>query len=480
MLVEMFPSLKENKLIKLINKFFYSYYYLAFIALLTALTCIFGFEMYTYYIYILCGGLIPCLFCDDMTPVFAPLGMAYSSVSLATNNASNHKSLFGDRWHHLYIILALIFLVIFPRFIYELVTKKERRSHKPYLLVGYIFLGFSFTLGGVNSSTFSLRDVTFGLVEFLALSGCYFILLYIIDWRKMKSDYYAHLMMFYGLALVIEVIVSLILTNGKTVRTGWGIGNNIAEQMCMCVCAPLYLAIKKRKSWIYLSAAGTILLGTGLTNSRTGALMGTILCVTGLIFFYIKANKKQRIQSLIVFVLAAILFFGWFFIFFDTSVRIFAGLTGYNSSKSLADLTGRDKIWTLGINTFKEEYRFGGGWYRLRKYRDHNFTFDFVPPRYHNTVIQLLACTGIVGFICYFHHRYQTIKMTFTKPTLEKIFIFLSICGLLLTSIFDCHVFNLGPGLNYCIALSFIEGLNIRDDVKIGKSPLLKLIQNMK
>lgn len=459
MLVKLFPSLENNKVIALLNKFLYSYYYLAFIALLTALSCLFGFEIITYYLYVLFGGIFPSLFSKDMTPIFAPLGMAYSSVSTKTKNSVAHKTLFGAQIYHLYILIALIILFVGGRLIFDLITNKERRSHRPYLLIGYITFGLSLILGGVNSGYYSSRDFIFGLVEFLALAGSYFILLYIIDWKNVKKDYYAYLVFFYGLALAIEVFAIRALNNGGPVRTGWGINNNVAGQLCICLAGPMYLAIKKKWAPVYLISEGVILLAVGVTNSRTGSLMGTIICVGALVIFYIKADNKKRLQSGIIGCLAITAFLAFAFIFMDVFAEGFAGL--FNRRHGALSLNGRQTIWTNAYNDFLENPSFGVGWYQCEFGRSDYFSYSFVPGRYHNTFFQVIASTGLFGLVTFAYHRYQTIKMTFKKPSLEKTFIFISILGLLLTSLFDCHFFNLGPGLNYCIALAFIEGLNI-------------------
>ena len=459
MLVKLFPSLENNKVIALLNKFLYSYYYLAFIALLTALSCLFGFEIITYYLYVLFGGILPCLFSKDMTSIFAPLGMAYSSVSLRTKDSTAHKTLFGAQMYHLYILLVLIVLFVGGRLIFDLITNKERRCYRPRLMIGYIVFGLALIFGGVGSPYYSSRDFIFGLVEFLALAGSYFILMYIIEWKDIKKDYYAYLVLFYGLALVIEVFVIRFTNGGAAIRTGWGINNNIAGQLCICLAGPIYLALKKKWAPIYLISEGFILLAVGLTNSRDGCLMGTIICVASLVIFYIKVDNKKRIQASIIGILAISSFLAFTFIFMDTFIVTFSGL--FNRRSGAFSLNGRQIIWHNGYEQFLSNPSFGVGWYQCTFGRSDYFAYSFVPGRYHNTFFQIIASTGLFGLTGYIIHRYQTIKMAFKKPTFEKTFIFISILGLLLTSIFDCHFFNLGPGLNYCIALAFLEGMNI-------------------
>ena len=47
---------------------------------------------------------------------------------------------------------------------------------------------------------------------------------------------------------MIEVFVILIINRGHEVRAGWGINNNIASQICICIAGPMYLAIKKKQT----------------------------------------------------------------------------------------------------------------------------------------------------------------------------------------------------------------------------------------
>ena len=85
-----------------------------------------------------------------------------------------------------------------------------------------------------------------------------------------------------------------------------------------------------------------------------------------------------------------------------------------------------------------------------------NFTALF-PPRWHNTIIQLLATGGVVCLFGYVVHRVQTVKLFLKNPSGDKTFVALSILALLLTSLLDCHFFNVGPVLLYSAMLAFTE-----------------------
>ena len=68
---------------------------------------------------------------------------------------------------------------------------------------------------------------------------------------------------------------------------------------------------------------------------------------------------------------------------------------------------------------------------------NHTDTIGFIFGSFaHNTIIQIIGSTGILGIICFLYHRFETFKMFFKKLTFKKFFILLSfgvfiLCGLL-------------------------------------------------
>ena len=80
-----------------------------------------------------------------------------------------------------------------------------------------------------------------------------------------------------------------------------------------------------------------------------------------------------------------------------------------------------------------------------------------MPPRWHNTVIQLLASTGIVGLLAFGYHRYQTLRLALRRRSHLQVLISASALVLILGSLLDCHMFNVGPGLFYSVILAWQE-----------------------
>ena len=474
MLLEWFPKLRESKTINIIKKFLYSKYYIIMFGVMTFLCHLFGFEIPYYYGVVLVSVTLPALICDDFLPIIAPLAMTYSSVSLKSNNTRFKTSLFGgDKVIHMYILIGLIVLSLLPKLIYDIIKKPERRRI-PALLWGFAILGPCYALGGVFTPYWKQDTILYGLVNFLSISGCYFILLYAIDWKKVSKDYFFWVMTVYGLAVAFEVVYMLIeIKTGNTsfiswrghLFTGWGMRNNIAGQICLCVAAPIYLAYKHEKwSWLFMLFSIIMVVGCGLTNSRGGLLTAILFLVVALVIYFRYANKKQRYTGLIVLGTCVIGLTVFSIIKRDTVTELLSRF--FNEELSIDDPTsftqGRNVTWSHGIEHFLENELTGVGFFQCKDFIFYNFSTGFIPPRYHNIYIQYLASTGLMGLTAYFVHRYQTLKMTFKKPTLEKSFIYLSIAALIFGSLFDNHFFNLGPGLNYCIALAFIEGINIQ------------------
>ena len=60
-------------------------------------------------------------------------------------------------------------------------------------------------------------------------------------------------------------------------------------------------------------------------------------------------------------------------------------------------------------------------------------------------------------------HRIQTLRLFLKNPAKEQVFIGCSVAALLVCSLFDCHMFNIGPVLFYSMALAYAEHIKISD-----------------
>jgi hypothetical protein len=57
----------------------------------------------------------------------------------------------------------------------------------------------------------------------------------------------------------------------------------------------------------------------------------------------------------------------------------------------------------------------------------------------------------------YSYHRIQTIRLVWKKHSIENLFAGLSLAAMLMMSLFDCHIYNIGPAMFYSMALAYME-----------------------
>ena len=455
------PGIGNNKIIYSLNKFFKSLYFIILVTILMLISYFFGLEIVIYYVYTILGITI-MLLCDDMFPTIPMICTGYMTVSKSQSPIQNKQSVLTSKTFLINMIIIGIVLLIglVLRLIMDLKYRKINR--KPQLLVGFILLTASMMLGGIFTKDYSLRTVLYGLLVGVTLCICYFYLFYTVNWEKIRLDYLAYMFMFIGIGVGIETIHSYVMHDWgisefhrSEIYTGWGVYNNVGGVICTCLGLTYYLAATKKNGWIYNIIAGIIMLFVILTQSRNSIIFGLLLSFLGTLLTIIFSIEKERLFNLLV----TLVFIVGTAALILSSKELLLGIFGDLADKGLND-SGRFSIYKNGLEAFKVSPIVGNGFYDF----DHApiLYFEetsFLAPRYHNTVIQFLASTGIIGLLCYGYHRIQTIILLFKKISVVKIFITVSILAILFNSLLDCQLFNFGPGLHYGVLLVAFECL---------------------
>ena len=461
MLIKLFPKLGDNFIIKYIKRGLESRYSAILIAALTLLSNLFSWEFPVFYTFTVIIAFA-ALFCDDMLCLLPMACCSYFTFS-KTNNplSSSHTSVFLEKStrNSFWVIVAVVAVFVIGRLVFDLVTNKERRRF-PKLTWGFVALGLAFVLGGLFSPLYGVKTAFFGLTEILAMSFSYFYFYFTVDFKKVDKSYFAYLMIVVGFLLCGEVVGMLYYggffsAEGEFSRsklyTGWGMYNNVAGALIMCLPAPFYYATTKKHGWAYLLLGNVFLVALFFAQSRGGIIFGTALYALCLFVMLWKTSKRL---PLIVAEMAVLTVVGLICLFFKEQLwNMF-----YSVIQRGLDDSNRFNIYISGLKQFLDYPVFGNGFYACENFRWGDKDIGgFLPPRYHNTYVQLLASGGAVAFIAYIFHRYQTISMVFKKRNVEKYFIGMCILGLLLTSILDCHFFNFGPGFTYSALLLLLE-----------------------
>lgn len=453
------PGLTTSK----IDCFLASPGYVMLIALLAALSNMFGLELIVFSIFALLVAFV-CIKGEDLLPLIPLFICAGMSISAKNNPGKNPDSVFTmDRGG---ILLICVGVVIVGSIVYRIIRdRKNYRKQKYSLLSGMLVLTVAYMIGGIGSNGYENhwhKSAFFGLLNGIAITVPYVLFSGGVNWSKTRKDYLAWVGFAAGCLLLCEVawiyISADVLIEGtinrRAIYTGWGMYNNMGSILVMTLPFPFYLGVKYRKPMMGVLLGGLFMIGTAFTCSRNSILCGAFIFLLCLILTirYVKSHLFT-FSLLVMFVGGLLLVLA---LFGQQLLDLFSSLL----SKGL-DPNTRDDIYKDGLTLFSEYPVLGGSFFNQEYVpwgwaTNEAFT-GFIPPRWHNTIIQLLASCGIVGLAAYIFHRIQTINLFVKDRTPETRFTTCSLLALLASSLLDCHFFNIGPVLFYSMALAFME-----------------------
>lgn len=473
----------EHSLLQQINRFLYSPAYFLYLGGLTILSNVFGMELIAY-TFILLTALYICLCARDLLPLLPIFACGYISPSLNNNPGLNNDSIFSLKGGGLYLGALLALLVV--SLVYRLVTDpvfggKKFLMKKRSLLTGMLVLSMAYATSGVCSgqwAEYGWRNLLFSFLQLVAIAGLYYLFSGTVRWDLAPKAYLFWTGICVGYVLLIELIgiyiKESVIVDGVILReriaTGWGHYNSMGALFAMVIPLPFFLTGKGKYAWFAYLSAFLFCLGLLFTCSRGSILVGVPIYMATYVLSLIHSRHARSITWMHIFhgviigapVLALVLFD-------DELLRLFQVLPGLGSD---ASFRMRLDTYVEGFRQFAKFPVFGGSFFPLKedlyKWASDGTTFGYLfPPRWHNTLVQLLATGGVVCLTTYIIHRVQTVKLFVRNFTSEKLFVGLSIAAMLLTSMVDCHFFNVGPVLLYSAMLAVVEfGLNKPADKK--------------
>ena len=451
------------------NRFLYSPAYFVVLGGLAVLANVFGLELIAYTVMFPLAACV-CLFGADLLPLMPVFACAYISPSASNNPGMNANSIFSQPGSLVYLGVLLGLLV--GSLVYRLVKDpdfggRKFLSQKRKLLSGMYLLGISYAISGLCSghwSEYGLRNLLNATVQFIGVAGLYWIFSGAVKWEKAPKAYLYWMGVCVGYVLTAE-LAGIYLTQGvwtdsgifrDKIFTGWGNYNSMGVLLAMMIPLPFWLAVKGRFKWFGFATAFVFLGALMLTCSRLSMIMGALIFGISYVFYLVCIrNMKGRT---VIYVITALIPIVTVIIFYKEIQQFLGSISGIG----FASMDERRQGFAEGIKQFLQYPVFGGTFFPVNFEELYvwaqvdGFTTVF-PPRWHNTLIQLLATGGVVCLFCYIVHRVQTVKLFLKKPSRDKVFVGLSILALLLTSLLDCHFFNVGPVLLYSAMLAFTE-----------------------
>ena len=454
-----------------LGNFLNSKYMLVFLAALTLVsslgsTFVEGFqgELIVYTVIALIG-MISCLFSRDLL-VWAPcIMLMYVSPSRANNPFFFRSSIFypenGFPFWYIIGLVCLVFLCLLLR-IFVLDKGKTFFKSKRELFIGLVIWCITMALGGIGYAEFDKAGWGYVAMLSSALLFPYVVLTGMVDWKRVKKDYFAYAGMLLGIVVAAQLWNAYrldfhkIIADGVLFRNeiycGWGSYTSMGGVLLFCLPCAFYLAAVKKCGFIYNVIGQITMLALALTFCRGAILCGGLTYIAYAV--YLLSRKKNRIQNLVVYGLVFVILLGGVIFL---CVNYWEKVKLFFSFFMKAGTSGRWTLYKEGLNRFMSNPVFGQGFYACSAYYNNPAGAEFLPSFMHNTFLQMMSACGILGLAGYLIHRIQTVVVFFKQPSLHKAFIAFTIGGVLLNCMLDCHIFNLGMTLFYSITFAFME-----------------------
>lgn len=462
-------NLDKASIMHRFNEFLYSRWYLVAVTLLTIAGNAFSLELFTYSIFALLIAYT-CVYSRDLLPIMPLFIHAYIVPSSRNNPGCKEATIFS--LEHGGILVICLAVLIGASLLYRVVRDRKRFFGRKYkLLPGILLLLLAYVVGGIGSGnplSVQGKSAFFGLMQGCTILIPYFLFCGGVDWEEVDREHFSWIGVSVGCVLLAEILwlylTADVIIDGSIERdnlyTGWGICNNIGGMLIMMIPAAFHLSLKKYyRNWFGVLAASAFLIGAYFTCSRAAMIIGSgiyFLCFLLMLRYADDPKRPALIFFFFVVCLVTIVIVRWdrVKVLFEFIIR-----RGLKPSK-------RDIVYPNGLKLFMENPLLGTTFYPPAELAPYDFSSSeafssFFPPRWHNTIIQLLASCGLFGLISYLLHRLQTLKLFLRKPCARKLFTAASILTLLLASLLDCHFFNIGPTLFYSMALAFGENCHL-------------------
>ncbi len=427
-----------------------------FLTAAVVLTCYYlGWDLVIFY-YIAAAGILMLLLLDDVSPIigvflFMNVMISRKNSPSSTVNASNYYSQTANVVQ-IIVIISLFVLAVF----YRVVLTGAKRKFKPTpIFYGLCVLAVAFVMNGVASAEYDLKNLAYGVFMAFFFLVIFTLMKDNVTPSKATFERIAWAFIALSVLLLIELTVAYlkygVIKDGHFYRTklmfGWGIYNTMGMLLVFCIPSAAYLAGKYKYGFPFTVYAFVLFVASFFSLSRQAMLGAAVIYPVCTVILLVKG--KNMITNLLITaacLIACIVVLGLKQdVLLDYIIKTFKALFVDGELNG----NGRMEIYRAAVNNFKSAPVFGTGFFVEIPGAANFVGLSIIPARYHNTFLQMLGACGALGITAYGVHRVQTIICYFKNLTVERTLIALTVCSLLLVSLFDNHMFNLLPTLVY-------------------------------
>lgn len=433
-----------------------SHKFFPFVTAVVTVGCYYlGWDLVTIWYMALCGIAVVLLL-DDVTPIVSLF--LFMNIMISRQNSPS-CTVGGSQFYFqpaVVIQIGILIGVYAAAVVYKTVQAIVKKRFRPTpAFGGFVLLACAMLLNGLLSARYTPMNAVYGLFLAFCFLG---IFVFGSGNTKITGETFVNVawaFVIFSFALVLELVVAYFqpgVIDGETINRGllmfgWGVYNTLGMLILLCIPFTVYLAGKYKFGWLFTGWFFILLIAAVMSMSRQ-AMIGAIFAFVSCVICLIVNGRNRKINIAVcvaVLILVAAVLFSKREIVDNVTDMLFG---------NFLDGSGRAGIWKSGFREFLSHPIFGTGFYNVPLSDDIDTVgLDIIPLMYHNTFIQLLASGGVVAFCAYIVHRVHTVISYVKNPSAERTYLVLAIACMLITNLFDNHLFYILPTLVYSMLI---------------------------
>ncbi len=295
------------------------------------------------------------------------------------------------------------------------------------LTVPLALVSVALFLGGIGyiEAEAYLKSMTF-IITLGPLMLClyYFLMIYTCPNDKVDSRrYMCYILISIIIVLVSESLIYIIRFDQPledlvriTMDLGWGNRNTVGLVLTIILPALFYIAYDSK---FYIAVPCYVLSAIALfimilTFSR-GGIVG---CVMSMIVPTIYTLAKSKTRYNLIYTIAGMVLALSIFMLFNSTA--FAAVLDKLFENINLDSTGRFELFAEAYNLFLNNSIFGVG---IGYMGNNLYVPEFGMYWFHSTILQVIASTGMIGFIAYGIYYVLRAKSIFHNPSIFNVFV---------------------------------------------------------
>lgn len=390
------------------------------------------------------------IFCKNM---FALTPFACMITFIISQNTIVHYGYFNTTSRMFALIVE--FVLVFSSLVFNFTYYKRWKLlfKKAYLTVSLCFVTAVLLIGGLGAESYSVSGVLIGIGIAASMFLPYSLFINCGVYEGTKTVRY-----FAWTTVIATVVIGAAVLQvyrfitpdffeypKKYLQFGYAGPNTGAAFVVIALPMTFYLIYSYRHGYLLLPFAFLeVILVVALFSRASLVVIIPLLLVLIIVVGIMRKTLRWAycvVSGLIAVAAIIVITVKWSFVY-DS----FAKLSTFNGFDG-----GRFDLWKLGFEGWKNTPIFGAG----IRYMLNNGSAYY---SFHNTPLTYLFCCGIAGLAAYLYHRYKTVRLVFTnKPTVERVFVAISILGMLINALLDIGMTYPQLLLYYAVMLAIIE-----------------------